>query len=127
MRRPAAVNRFFGLAPMSRGSERCSRRSRPSQVEICRNGAEQARTRVSAAKRILAGEHRSGIPTTLDGRWSGNSFPLVSLELLKFVTILCLSIRRFALPPSALFVERSLRCQLGVLNFGLGAAVSDAN
>jgi hypothetical protein len=45
---------------------------------------------VSAAKRILSGEHRSGIPTTPDGRWSGNSFPLVSSELLKFITILCL-------------------------------------
>src|SRR5215471_21530158 len=106
MRRPA-LSTVFCRAPES---ERCSRRSRPSQIEICRNGAEQARTRVSAAKRILAGEHRSGIPTTPDGRWSGNSFPLVSLELLKFVTILCVltHFRRFALLPSALFVERSL-------------------
>jgi hypothetical protein len=33
-----------------------------------------------AAKRTLDGEHRSGTPTRVDGRRSGNTFPLVSLE-----------------------------------------------
>jgi len=57
------------------------RRSRPSQFGTLPNGAEQARARVSAAKRTLAGEHRSAISTAADGRRSGNSFPLVSSEL----------------------------------------------
>jgi len=57
-----AVNIFLATTDKIQSPRDVSRRSRPSQVEIRRNGAEPARTRVSAAKRILAGEHRSGIP-----------------------------------------------------------------
>ena len=38
-----------------------------------------------------------------------------------------LSNHRFALLPSALFVELLLRCQLGVLNWKTGAAISYPN
>ena len=81
----AGTVNIFWSTPDEPESEGCSRRSRSSQVEICRNGAEQARTRVSAAKRTLACEQRSGVPTTVDGRRSGNSFSLVSSELLKSI------------------------------------------
>lgn len=53
----------------------------PVATSTLPNGAQQARARVSAAERTLAGEHRSALPTALDGRRSGNSFPLVSSEL----------------------------------------------
>ena len=39
-----------------------------------------------AAKRTLDGEHRSGIPGLVDGRRSGNTFPLVSFERVWFWT-----------------------------------------
>ena len=62
------------------GNLKSFRRSRPSRFPMVPNGAQQARARASAAKRTLAGEHRSAIRSGPDGRRSGN-FPLVSSEL----------------------------------------------
>jgi hypothetical protein len=45
-----------------------------------RRGAGKGAPVLGAAKRTLAGEHRSGIQANLDGRRSGNTFPLVSFE-----------------------------------------------
>jgi len=57
----------------------CSRRSRPSQSPVIRTERSgQRRARQSAAKRILAGEHRSGIGDEITGGCGGNKFLLVS-------------------------------------------------
>ena len=68
MRRPVIVNILFAShqnrTDVPVGAAR--RRSR-----LGRNGAEGARTRVSAAKRILAGEHRSGISQRSTGGGAG--------------------------------------------------------
>src|SRR5580700_5204701 len=77
MRRPALSTFFWSTTDKIQSPRDVSRRSRPSQVEIRRNGAEQARTRVVVSQFRL---------------------------------------RRLALLPSTLLMERSLRCQLGVLN-----------
>ncbi|HEY3441216.1 MAG TPA: hypothetical protein VGK29_10710, partial [Paludibaculum sp.] len=57
---------------------KCSRRSRPSHD--CLAGTARSGQGREAAKRTLAGEHRSGIDVNFDGRRSGNTFLLVSLE-----------------------------------------------
>jgi hypothetical protein len=110
-----AVNSFFSTIKSSRDVPAGAARRK---LKPGRNGAEQARARVSAVKRILAGEHRSGIPITVDGRWSGNCFLLVSSELLKFIHNPVP--RRFALLPSALFMERFAPVPAGCPRFGNG-------
>ena len=45
-----------------------------------RPGAVKGAPLLGAAKRTLDGEHRSGIHPSFDGRRSGNTFLLVSLE-----------------------------------------------
>jgi hypothetical protein len=45
-----------------------------------RSAAVKGAPLFGAAKRTLDGEHRSGIHRSFDGRRSGNTFPLVSLE-----------------------------------------------
>ena len=45
-----------------------------------RRGAVKGAPLFGAAKRTLDGEHRSGIHHSFDGRLSGNTFLLVSLE-----------------------------------------------
>jgi hypothetical protein len=66
----------------------------------------------------------------VDGRRSGNTFPLVSSELLKFIhNPLSLNSASADSPyfhPHSLWSD-SLRCQLGVLNLETGAAVSEPN
>jgi hypothetical protein len=87
----------------------------PVATLVLPNGAERARARASAAKRTLAGEHRSAIHTT-DGRRSGNSFPLVSSEL-----CLRLPCAVWVIPPEGSLQEgfrlESWRCYL---SHGLG-------
>jgi hypothetical protein len=51
-----------------------------------RRGAVKGAPQFGAAKRTLDGEHRSGIDQTFDGRLGGNTFLLVSFELLPVVS-----------------------------------------
>ena len=51
-----------------------------------RRGAVKGAPLFGAAKRTLDGEHRSGTHHNLDGRRSGNTFPLVGFERVWFGT-----------------------------------------
>ena len=125
MRRPALSTSFWWTAIGVRVGEMfpagpARRKSKSAGTERSRQGRASARRSESLpASTVLA------LPPQSTGGGAENSFLLVSSELLKLITILGqFRLRRFALLPSALFMKRSLRCQLGVLNFETGVLPS---
>jgi len=70
LRGVAIPRRWFAHSFCSSCRSSPSHKSKSARTERSRPGA-----RHSAAKRAFAGEHRSGIATTLDGHWRGNNPP----------------------------------------------------